>query len=432
MPEILHTLQRLIQHPAITRSRDAYASKRYSTPLFILFETLNAFRMHNGFSISASLAFYAMFAMIPLVLLMFFMLSHLIVSSDYAIIKLAILTSNLLPQLSNRIMIEVYNVSSHQAAWGLFGILALLWIVTPLAAALRSAFYTMASMVEVPSFLKRKFKDILAVLGILLLLFAFTAAGLMLEKVLHFLHPDAAYFHALNSASSLVLTTLLVAVFYRLFFPAAVALRHILFSALVTACLWVAMQPAFSLFLSINPSYGAVFGGMKTIFISIAWLYYTFAVFLLGTELIATLRRKDVLLLRGLFAGIPNTDRYYLQALLQQYGKTFQAGDYVFRRGDPGGDLYYLVSGEVLLESEKKRLVIAGDYFGEMAMLAEAPRLSDAYVQSPRAELIIISESTFETLLLTDPQLAMLFLKGLARRLREQISHHNLAENALT
>ncbi|ROH84084.1 cyclic nucleotide-binding protein [Pseudomethylobacillus aquaticus] len=432
MPEILRTLQRLIHHPTITRSRDAYASKRYSTPLFILFETLNAFRMHNGFSISASLAFYAMFAMIPLVLLMFFMLSHLIVSSDYAIIKLAILTSNLLPQLSNRIMIEVYNVSSHQAAWGLFGILALLWIVTPLAAALRSAFYTMASMVEVPSFLKRKFKDILAVLGILLLLFAFTAAGLMLEKVLHFLHPNATYFRALNSASSLVLTTLLVAVFYRLFFPAAVALQHILFSALVTACLWVAMQPAFSLFLSINPSYGAVFGGMKTIFISIAWLYYTFAVFLLGTELIATLRRKDVLLLRGLFAGIPNTDRHYLQALLQQYGKTLQAGDYVFRRGDPGGDLYYLISGEVLLESEKRRLVVAGDYFGEMAMLAEAPRLSDAYVQSPQAELIIISESTFETLLLTDPQLAMLFLKGLARRLREQISHHNLAENALT
>ena len=164
-------LQNLGKLPVIAVPRETYARHRYSTPLFVLHETLNAFKYHNGLGLSASLSFYAMFALIPMALLVFFMLSHLIVSSDYALVKLAILTSNLVPKLSNRIMIEVYNLSSHQAVWGVFGLLALLWVITPLAGALRSAFYSISSLVETPSFIKGKIKDVLAVLGILSLFF---------------------------------------------------------------------------------------------------------------------------------------------------------------------------------------------------------------------------------------------------------------------
>ncbi len=52
------------------------------------------------------------------------------------------------------------------------------------------------------------------------------------------------------------------------------------------------MRPAFSLFLSANENYGSVFGGMKNLFISITWLYFNFAVLLLGSELVAVLRKK--------------------------------------------------------------------------------------------------------------------------------------------
>ena len=66
----------------------AMARHRYSAPLFVLREALSAFQRHNGFGISASLSFYAMFAMIPMALLIFFLLSHFAVSSNYAIVKL--------------------------------------------------------------------------------------------------------------------------------------------------------------------------------------------------------------------------------------------------------------------------------------------------------------------------------------------------------
>lgn len=418
-------VKHLGSHPALHKSRRAYARQRYSTPFFVLRETLISFQVHNGFGISASLSFYAMFALIPLIVLMFFLLSHLVVSSNYATVKLAIIVSNLVPNLSNRIMVEVYNASQHKAAWGVFGFIAMFWLAVPLAGALRSAFYTIASIQEKPSFLRRQIKDILGVLGILLMFFLFTILGLGIEKVINILEPHTAYSKYINSATSIALTTLLTAIFYRVYFPVRLRLSHIMIGAVVTALLWLAMRPAFSLFLSVNPAYGAVFGGMKNLFISIAWLYYTFVVFMLGTTLISTLRKKDVLLLRGLFDQMPEDKTAYLDELMERYGKIFQRGDYIFRVNDNCHDLYYLVSGQIKLMLGEKLLreLNSGDYFGEMAFLTQTPRVADAIVVSKEAGVVVVNAENIETLLQGEPQIAMNFLRQIATRL--QHSHIN-------
>lgn len=416
----LDPVKDLSNHPAITKPRRVYAKHRYSPPLFVLRETLEAFQRHQGFSISASLSFYALFALIPMAILIFFMLSHLIVSSNYALVKLAILTSNLVPKFSHRIMIEVYNASHQKAAWGAFGIFIMFWIVTPLAGALREAFHKIASSSDNASFLRRKIQDALAVLGILFLFFIFTLMGIMLEKAIDYIEPGTNYIKAINSTSSIIFSTVLIAVFYRLFFPARIAFRHIMVGAVVTGGLWMIMQPAFSLVLSVNQSYSSIFGGMKNIFISIAWLYYTFVVFLIGTELISTLNRKDVLLLRSLFTGLPSDAEHYFRELMEQYGKTFNQHDYVFRQGQDNHDLYYVVSGELELKADGKlfRKIGAGDYFGEMALLTGTNRIADAYIISPQAEIVIISAENLQTLLEADPKVTMTFLKQMALRLQ--------------
>lgn len=422
MKQQLQKLKAIQQHPVIARPKQTLHEHRYSTPLFVLRETLSAFRQHNGLTLSASLSFYAMFALIPMALLMFFLLSHLVISSNYAIVKLAILTSNLVPKFSHRIMIEVYNISKHKAVWGVFGMIALFWAVTPLAAALRTSFYAITSASEPPSFLRRTLRDVMAVLGMLLLFFLFTFSGVMLEKVVRFLQPFSPFPGAINSLTSLLVSTLLIAVFYRAFFPVRVSPWHILIGSLVTAGLWIAMRPAFSLFLLVNQSYGTIFGGMKNMFISIGWLYYSFVVFLLGTELIATLRRKDVLLLRGLFGAAPSPAHAgYIDKLMRQFGSSFDKGEYVFHEGEQGDEMYYLVTGEVTVyhQGEVVRKLSAGEYFGEMAVLANAVRSSDAIVESDRAQILSISADHFETLLHEEPGIAMTFLRDMAQRLRQ-------------
>ena len=215
---------------AISMPSEVYANQRYNTPLFVFHEMFKAFQRHNALGLSASLSFYAMFALIPLVLLMFFLFSQLIFSSDYAIVKLAIITSNLVPQLSNSIMTEVYSTARHQAAWGALGLFVLLWTVTPLAGAMRAAFYSIASLVEAPCFIKSIVKYMFAIIGMLLLFFLFTFAGLMLEKVIVFLGASSRFlqYEMLATLTSLGLTTLLISVFYFVFFPARLYIKHIL------------------------------------------------------------------------------------------------------------------------------------------------------------------------------------------------------------
>ena len=414
---------------AIDRPREAYARQRYNTPLFVAHEMLTAFTRHNVLSMSASLSFYAMFALIPLVLLMFFLLSHLVISSDYAIVKLAIITGNLIPKFSSTIMLEVYNAAEHRAAWGAIGMFVLLWAVTPLAGAMRSTFYNIAALVEAPSFVKRKIKDVIAVVGMLVLFFLFTFAGLVLEKVIAFVGSESLLFNhdIFNLLTSLILTTLLIAAFYYAFFPVRLYAKHIFIGALFTAVLWLLMRPAFSLFLSVNENYGSVFGSMKNLFISITWLYFNFAVFLLGTELIATLRKKDTLLLKGLFnngftASSTQKTNHYTNKLMQRYGKTYQLNDVIFNQGENSHHLYYVLKGQVQLHRNGKaiRTIEAGDYFGEMALLSNKPAIADAIVSSAETDLILIYPDNIETLLLDEPKVAMQFLRQMATRLQQR------------
>jgi membrane protein len=368
-----------------------------------------------------------MFALIPLVLLLFFLLSQLVFSSDYATVKLAIIMGNLLPKFSSAIMLEVYNTAQQKAAWGAAGLFVLLWAVTPLASAMRAAFYTIASLAEAPSFIHRKVKDVLTVIAMLLLFFLFTFAGLMLEKVIAFLasnHPYLAY-DTVAAVGSLIFTTLLITAFYLAFFPARLYIRHILIGALFTAVLWLLMRPAFTLFLSLNESYGSIFGSMKNLFISITWLYFNFAVFLLGTELVATLRKKDVLILKSLFADEPGQQTAeakanYLEKLMQRFGNTYQQGEMVFSLGDDSRNLHYLVRGQVQLKKQGTllRTVEADEYFGEMALLSNLPTIADAIVSSDSADVITVYPENIETLLLDEPKVAMKFLRQLATRLQ--------------
>ena len=429
MKEEDNTKQPSSLQSAINKPLEAYDKQRYSTPLFVLHEMFGAFRRHNVLGLSASLSFYAMFALIPLVLLLFFLLSHLVFTSDYAVVKLAIITGNLAPKFSSAIMVEVYNTAQQKAAWGAAGLFVLLWTVTPLASAMRTSFYTIATLVEAPSYIRRKLKDIIAIIGMLVLFFLFTFAGLMLEKVITFLGANHQFFQydIIAALTSLVLTTLLIAAFYFVFFPVRLNLKHILIGALFTAVLWLLMRPAFTLFLSLNESYGSVFGSMKNLFISITWLYFNFSVFLLGTELIATLRKKDVLILKGLFAdnqqeSQSKSQTNYLEKLMQRYGRSYQQGEFIFKQGDLTRNLHYLVSGQVQLMKNDNllRTIEAGEYFGEMAMLTNTPAIADAVVSSKQADVILIYPDNIETLLLDEPKVAMKFLRQMASRLQTQ------------
>lgn len=98
-----------------------------------------------------------------------------------------------------------------------------------------------------------------------------------------------------------------------------------------------------------------------------------------------------------------------------------RAGEVVFEQGDAGGILFVIQSGQVDLlrdGADGPRLVSRygpGDFFGEMSVLLGRPRTSRA-VAATDARLLQLDASTFETMCVDRPEIAIRVIQRLAAR----------------
>ena len=118
-----------------------------------------------------------------------------------------------------------------------------------------------------------------------------------------------------------------------------------------------------------------------------------------------------------LFAGL---DRGHLEDVLAVGRRvSFEAGQAIVERGDPGDAMYIVVGGaaEVDVGGRFHRLE-RGDFFGEMAVLAGKPREATVKAVEP-VEALRIAADDFQAFLAANPQVAVGMLRSLVERLRE-------------
>jgi CRP-like cAMP-binding protein len=118
-----------------------------------------------------------------------------------------------------------------------------------------------------------------------------------------------------------------------------------------------------------------------------------------------------------MFAGL---DREHLEDVLAVGGRvSFEPGQAIVERGDPGDAMYIVLSGvaEVDVGGRFHRLQ-RGDFFGEMAVLAGKPREATVKAAEP-VEALRIPADEFQEFLAANPQIATAILKSLVERLRE-------------
>ena len=125
---------------------------KISTAFTVLWQSVKSFIKNDNSSAAASLAYYSLFALIPLLLLLFFALSFFITSSKAIMQKITMLISQFIPYYSDTILNEVYTLARHKGMWKIISLVALLWVLMPLMSALRTAFYNIFKVEERPSF----------------------------------------------------------------------------------------------------------------------------------------------------------------------------------------------------------------------------------------------------------------------------------------
>jgi CRP/FNR family transcriptional regulator, cyclic AMP receptor protein len=110
--------------------------------------------------------------------------------------------------------------------------------------------------------------------------------------------------------------------------------------------------------------------------------------------------------------------------LIARFGRPFQAGEVLYREGDPGAEAYLLEEGRVRLTkkvrgAERSLMVLKpGDLFGESALVPGAERSSTAIAISAGLALAI-DQSKLSFLLEHSPEIASRVVKQLVRRLRD-------------
>lgn len=113
------------------------------------------------------------------------------------------------------------------------------------------------------------------------------------------------------------------------------------------------------------------------------------------------------------------------QEIFEKCGRSYNAGDVIFREGDLGNEMYIIQSGKVkitkqLKDGVEKTLVILGpgDFFGEMAVIDKDVRSANASALDA-SRLIALDEEVFEMHMQTNPKIVKKILKNLTSRLRE-------------
>jgi len=123
-----------------------------------------------------------------------------------------------------------------------------------------------------------------------------------------------------------------------------------------------------------------------------------------------------------LFSDLPDHDLQAITSLAVT--RTYPKNTIIISEGDDSDSLYAILSGRVkvfLSDDDGREIIINilgdGQYFGELALLDDAPR-SASVMTIEETKLAVISKSAFEDCVTKNPVLALRIIRELSMRLR--------------
>lgn len=124
-----------------------------------------------------------------------------------------------------------------------------------------------------------------------------------------------------------------------------------------------------------------------------------------------------------LFAGVSEESMARLSSAVGEVA--FPAGHFIVRQGQVGSGLYVIIRGAARVVSGSHELARLGegDFFGELAVIDQQPRLASVQAIEDTTCLALASWDLLR-LLQSDSALALNLIGGLAARLRSATEQH--------
>ena len=136
--------------------------------------------------------------------------------------------------------------------------------------------------------------------------------------------------------------------------------------------------------------------------------------------------KVDALARAPLFAGLSKKEL----AQLAQASEDLEvpAGKALCKEGEVGEEFFVIVEGEVEVTKDGKTLATrtGGEFFGEIALIQDSPRMATVTAQTP-LRFFVLTRKAFRQLVREHPEVENKVLQALARRLVEVSNDPTLA-----
>ena len=234
-------------------------------------------------------------------------------------------------------------------------------------------------------------------------------------------------------AATIVCFAVMILVSYRIVPVDTPKWKYIFFGALTCIVLHQLFSAGFSLI--INPGkYNRLYGVLGSLFLLLINVYFFFAFFLFGAQMIMVQSFSDALLfirfrklkLKGTKPLLPMDKLFVsLPSPLVRYSKIFKQGELIFMQGSQCQEVYYILSGNAGVYLDNKyanRIAVIDEnhFFGELEYLSSEGREGRSASIKAETELsvLVLPRELFRGILRADPDTDHNIITDLSERLR--------------
>jgi membrane protein len=300
------TLRHILEAGGTELSTSAGGARRYRKPLTairwrditaILNSSLAGWNKHNAPRLGASLAFYTLLSIAPLLLVLVSVIG-LLVGGQRAQAEIVTQVHSLIgPQgaLAVRALMEGSHNKTHGIIATAFGLLSLLFGASGVVIELREALNTiweaptpeLKGLKKIAALIRERLFSFALVLGIGFVLVVSLAVSTFFTALASWsasvLPSEETLLHIVNMLVSFVIITALFSAIYKFLPDVHLQWRDVVLGGAVTSALFEAGKLLIGLYLG-KASFASTYGAAASIVILIVWVYYSGQIFFLGAE----------------------------------------------------------------------------------------------------------------------------------------------------
>lgn len=271
----------------------------------MLEESVRRWNRHNAPRLGASLAFYSLLSIAPLLLVLVSIVG-LVFGHSTAQQQIVNQVQALVGSAAGKAMaafVQGSRNTTHGVLATILGVITLLFSASGVVIELHDALNliwdvparSLSGLEVVKSYVRTRlfsFAIVLAIGFLLIVSLALSTWIIALGALFYVSGTETALLHLLNSVVSFAVITVLFAAIYKVMPDVPVEWRAALFGGAVTSLLFTIGKFVLAIYLG-RASYSSMYGAAASIVVLILWVYYSGQIFFLGAEFTRTFARRD-------------------------------------------------------------------------------------------------------------------------------------------